>query len=385
MLSAGKLAGKKGSEINLDDEHYMKIALNLARTVSGQTSPNPPVGAVVVKDGDILGFGAHLKAGEDHAEVHALQMAGDQASDATIYVTLEPCSHHGKTPPCADLIIEKGIKRAVIAATDPNKKVAGRGIKRLQQAGIEVEQGIMEKEANAINSVFFHYIQTKTPYVTIKSAISLDGKTATHTGDSKWVTGEEARLDVHHYRHTHDAILVGVNTVIADNPSLTTRLPNGGKNPLRIILDNSLRTPLDANILNDGEAETWVFVKNNVSDAAVESYSQKEGVSVVQLEKMDIGDILRYLGDHGVMSLFVEGGSAVNGSFLESGRINQMITYMAPKLIGGEDAPTSFAGNGFSKMNDILALEIKEIKMMGEDIKIVSEPRKDDSNVYRNH
>ncbi|GAA0598323.1 bifunctional diaminohydroxyphosphoribosylaminopyrimidine deaminase/5-amino-6-(5-phosphoribosylamino)uracil reductase RibD [Virgibacillus siamensis] len=369
----------------MDDHHYMKIALDLARTVSGQTSPNPPVGAVIAKNGAILGLGAHLKAGEGHAEVHALRMAGDRASDATIYVTLEPCSHHGRTPPCADLIIEKGISRVVIAATDPNAKVAGRGIEKLQQAGIEVKQGIMEREANAVNAVFFHYIQTKTPFVTMKTAVSLDGKTAAHTGDSKWVTGEAARLDVHQYRHTHDAILVGVQTVLADNPSLTTRLPNGGKNPIRIILDTSLKTPLDANVLNDGQADTWIFSGKNVSDEALEPYKMKKSVTIYRLETLNIEDILQFLGERGIMSLFVEGGATVNGSFLESGYINQLITYMAPKLIGGRDAPTSIAGNGFSTMKDTQEMNILDVTMLGDDVKIVAEPRKDDLHVYRNN
>ncbi|WP_139343285.1 bifunctional diaminohydroxyphosphoribosylaminopyrimidine deaminase/5-amino-6-(5-phosphoribosylamino)uracil reductase RibD [Virgibacillus siamensis] len=362
----------------MDDEYYMQIALNLARAVSGQTSPNPPVGAVVVKNGEILGFGAHLKAGEAHAEVHALQMAGERSGGATIYVTLEPCSHHGRTPPCADLIVKNGISRTVVAATDPNKKVAGQGLEKLRKAGIEVKQGVLEKEANAVNAAFFHFIQTKKPYVTVKSAVSLDGKTATHTGDSKWVTGEAARLDVHQYRHMHDAILVGVNTVITDNPSLTARLPNGRKNPIRIILDTSLKTPLDATILNDGKAETWIFTKSVVSDVAEKSYAEKESVTIVRLEKLDVESVLQYLGRHGIMSLFVEGGAAVNGSFLESGYINQLITYMAPKLIGGQAAPTSFAGNGFSYMKDTLEMVIRHVEMIGNDIRIVAEPRKDD-------
>src|SRR5690625_1050476 len=213
----------------------MNFALTLASMATAQTSPNPPVGAVVVKNGEILGFGAHLKAGEAHAEVHALEMAGAKAKGATIYVTLEPCSHHGSTPPCVDLIIERGITRVVVAVLDPNQKVVGSGIAKLKQAGLNVEVGILQKEAEQVNKAFFHYITTQTPFVTVKTAISLDGKTKTATGESKCITGEEARLDVHRYRHVHDAILVGVNTVIADNPSLTTRLPNGGKNPVRTI------------------------------------------------------------------------------------------------------------------------------------------------------
>ncbi|HLS08000.1 bifunctional diaminohydroxyphosphoribosylaminopyrimidine deaminase/5-amino-6-(5-phosphoribosylamino)uracil reductase RibD [Lentibacillus sp.] len=369
----------------MSDEYYMQLALNLAKSVSGQTSPNPPVGSVVIKNGDILGFGAHLKAGEAHAEVHALQMADEKAKDATIYVTLEPCSHHGKTPPCADLIIEKGISRAVIAVTDPNEKVAGRGIEKLRTAGIRVELGVLQKEAMAVNRAFFHYTRTKMPYVTVKSAVSLDGKTATHTGDSKWITGEAARRDVHHYRHMHDAILVGVNTVINDNPSLTTRLPNGGKNPLRIILDTDLRTPLDANVVTDGEADTWIITGTHISKERTAPFIKNTGVSIIPLDSLDPGTVLKYLGSKRIMSLFVEGGAAVNGSFLESGKINQLVQYMAPKLIGGKDAPSSIAGTGFKTMAETLSLAITNVEMIGEDIKIIAEPRKDDADVYGNH
>ncbi|MFC4556774.1 bifunctional diaminohydroxyphosphoribosylaminopyrimidine deaminase/5-amino-6-(5-phosphoribosylamino)uracil reductase RibD [Virgibacillus kekensis] len=360
----------------MNDEHYMQIALNLARTAAGQTSPNPPVGSVVVKDGEILGMGAHLRAGEPHAEVHALNMAGDNAEGATIFVTLEPCSHYGKTPPCADLIIERGIRRAVVAVTDPNEKVAGRGIEKLRKAGIEVELGVMQKDAEAVNAVFFHYTRTKTPYVTMKSAVSFDGKTATRTGDSKWITGEAARLDVHQYRHKHDAILVGAGTVIADNPSLTTRIPHGGKNPIRIVLDRKLRTPLDTKVLNDGQAETWIFTEAGEQDHA--PYLEKEQVTVIQLDQLTVEHVLQELGKRNVMSLFVEGGATVNGSFLESRRINQLVTYMAPKLIGGKLSPTSIGGEGFASMAETLSLEITQVEMIGSDLKIVAEPGKDD-------
>ncbi|SFE28890.1 diaminohydroxyphosphoribosylaminopyrimidine deaminase / 5-amino-6-(5-phosphoribosylamino)uracil reductase [Lentibacillus persicus] len=366
----------------MDDAHYMQIALNLAGSVSGQTTPNPPVGAVVVKDGEILGFGAHLKAGEPHAEVHALQMAGEKTKGATIYVTLEPCSHHGKTPPCADLIIEKGLKRAVIAIKDPNEKVAGRGIEKLEAAGVDVELGVLKSEAAKVNKYFLHYIRTQRPYVTMKSAVSLDGKTATYTGDSKWVTGEVARRDVHQYRHTHDAILAGVNTVFADNPSLTARLPHGSKSPLRIILDSDLRTPLEANVVNDKQAETWIITGKHVSEAHMATFKEKSGVSIVPLDSLDPMTVLDYLGSRKIMSLFVEGGAEVNGSFLESGAINQLVHYMAPKLIGGKDAPSSIAGTGFKYMTEAFPLTITNVEMIGEDIKITAEPRKGDTDVY---
>lgn len=240
----------------MDDLTFMQTALSLAKTIVEQTNPNPPVGAVIVKDGQTVGMGAHLKAGEAHAEVHALGMAGERTKGATLYVTLEPCSHFGRTPPCANLIIEKGVDRVVIATLDPNNKVTGKGVEKLRNSGIQVDVGILAKEAHTLNKQFFHYIRAQTPFVTLKSAMSLDGKIATVTGESRWITGEEARKDAHYYRHTHDAILVGVNTVLKDKPHLTTRLPLGGKNPIRIILDTHLHTPLEANVVTDREAKT---------------------------------------------------------------------------------------------------------------------------------
>ncbi|WP_234998605.1 bifunctional diaminohydroxyphosphoribosylaminopyrimidine deaminase/5-amino-6-(5-phosphoribosylamino)uracil reductase RibD [Salirhabdus sp. Marseille-P4669] len=361
----------------MDDQYYMGFALSLARTVAGQTSPNPPVGAVVVKDNQIVGFGAHLKAGEPHAEVHALRMAGDKGKGASIYVTLEPCSHYGKTPPCAELLVRTGVKRVVIATTDPNEKVAGKGIDLLKDAGIEVELGVMKEEADFINEQFFHYIQEKSPYVTLKSATSLDGKIATVTGESKWITGEKAREDVHKYRHTHDAILVGVNTVIKDNPSLTTRLPLGGKNPIRIILDTQLRTPIDATVIASNEAETWIVVGSEVKKDKIEEYLVYKHVQIIQLAQpnIEIKEMLQQLASRNIMSLFVEGGAQVHGSFLKAKAVNQVITYIAPKLIGGRNAPTSIGGEGFQSITDSIQLEIKLMERLGEDLKIVSVPK----------
>jgi diaminohydroxyphosphoribosylaminopyrimidine deaminase/5-amino-6-(5-phosphoribosylamino)uracil reductase len=369
------------------DVDYMKFALDIANKVSAQTSPNPTVGAVVVQNGEIVGFGAHLKAGEAHAEVNALEMAGEKAKDATIYITLEPCNHYGKTSPCADLIIEKGIKRAVVAMIDPNVKVNGGGMERLRQSGIDVELGLLEKEATALNAAFFHYTKTNRPFVTVKSAVSIDGKTATATGDSKWITSEAARLDVHHYRHTHDAILVGVGTVLADNPNLTARLPDGGRNPLRVILDTKLRTPIDANVISDNEAETWLFVGKQVTEQEQAPYIAHELVSVIQIdaEQLSVDEILLILGRKGIASLFVEGGATVNGAFLEAKQINQFIFYMAPMLIGGTGAPTSFTGAGFQTITETLALDIETVERIGGDIKLVAVPRKEDANVYRNN
>jgi diaminohydroxyphosphoribosylaminopyrimidine deaminase/5-amino-6-(5-phosphoribosylamino)uracil reductase len=355
----------------MNDFDYMKLALELAESTRGQTSPNPMVGSVVVKDGAIIGVGAHLKAGEGHAEVQALKMAGEKAKGGTIYVTLEPCSHYGKTPPCADLIIEKGLKRVVIATTDPNPAVAGRGIEKLKKAGIEVVLGVRQDEADVLNEVFFHFIKTAKPFVTLKSATTLDGKTATVTGKSKWITGAEAREDVHRYRHTHDAILVGSGTVLADNPSLTTRLANGGKNPIRIVLDRRLRTPIDANLIQDQAAPTWILTTHQASEEK-RAELEKYGVEVIQLPEDSIESVLHILGSKGVTSLFVEGGAEVNGSFLKAKAVNQVITYLAPKIFGGHAAPTAIGGAGIAEVGEALELEVAELTTIGNDIKIVS-------------
>ncbi|MES5845056.1 MULTISPECIES: bifunctional diaminohydroxyphosphoribosylaminopyrimidine deaminase/5-amino-6-(5-phosphoribosylamino)uracil reductase RibD [unclassified Bacillus cereus group] len=360
----------------MTDQEYMRIALQLAEGTSGQTSPNPMVGAVVVKDGNIVGMGAHLRAGEEHAEVHALHMAGDKAKGATVYVTLEPCSHFGKTPPCCELLIKKEVKRVVIATLDCNPLVSGNGKKRLEEAGIEVTTGVLEAEAVLLNRYFFHYMKTKRPFVTIKTAMSLDGKTATVTGESKWITSEDARADVHQYRHTHDAILVGVNTVIADNPHLTTRIPNGGQNPIRVILDTHLRTPPSSHVITDSLAPTWIIVGTDVNPEKIASY-ESENIAIFQMKtkQIEIQDVLHLLGEKQILSLFVEGGQTVHASFLQTKYFNEIVTYISPKLIGGKNAPTLFGGNGFSTLQDALSLEIQEMKQIGGDIKIVAHAR----------
>jgi diaminohydroxyphosphoribosylaminopyrimidine deaminase / 5-amino-6-(5-phosphoribosylamino)uracil reductase len=363
-------------EEKMNDYTYMKLALDLARGTLGQTAPNPVVGAVLVKDSQIIGMGAHLKAGEPHAEVHAIQMAGDKARDAVLYVTLEPCSHYGKTPPCSDLVIRTGVRKVFVATTDPNPQVAGTGIERMRKAGIEVEVGLLQEEARELNKVFFYNIQTKLPYVTLKSAVSLDGKTATVTGESKWITGEAARADVHKFRHQHDGILVGVNTVLKDNPSLTTRMASGGKNPIRIILDTYLRTPLDAKVVTDREAPTWIFTGADVDKQQMGRFIEK-GIEVIQMEtnRISIKDLLTILGERGITSLFVEGGAEIHGSFLKEGSFQQVIMYIAPKLIGGKLAPTSFTGQGIEKIAEAISLDIKQVEMVGGDIRIIAEPK----------
>ncbi|BBW95744.1 bifunctional diaminohydroxyphosphoribosylaminopyrimidine deaminase/5-amino-6-(5-phosphoribosylamino)uracil reductase RibD [Geobacillus icigianus] len=359
------------------DEDYMRLALNVAKAGSGQTSPNPLVGAVVVNGGEVVGLGAHLKAGQPHAEVHAIRMAGDKARGATVYVTLEPCSHYGKTPPCADLLIEAGVRRVVVATTDPNPLVAGKGIDKLRQAGIHVDVGILKEEADELNRMFFHSIATKTPFVTLKYACSLDGKIATATGESQWITSSAAREDVHRLRAQHDAILVGVNTVIADNPKLTVRIGEQRKNPLRIILDTRLRTPLDAHVVTDREAETWIIAGRGASREKAVAY-ERRGVRVVSLptDRVEVGAVLRLLGEQKVMSLFVEGGSRVHDSFLRAGAVNEVVAYIAPKLIGGQDAPTPIGGLGFPRLAEALELDIRRVERIGPDVKIAAVPKR---------
>lgn len=357
------------------DADYMRIALDLARSALGQTSPNPVVGAVVVKNHQMIGMGAHLKAGEPHAEVHALQMAGEKAKGATLYVTLEPCSHYGKTPPCSNLVISSGIKKVYVATTDPNPQVAGSGIERMRKAGIEVEVGLLQQEARRLNKVFFYNILTGLPYVTLKSATSLDGKTATVTGESKWITGEEAREDVHQLRHEHDAILVGVNTVLKDDPSLTTRLKGGGENPIRVILDTHLRTPLTAKVIHDQQAPTWIVTGSSIPKEQKRLYEQA-GVKLISMPNgpVETKELLSVLGAEGITSLFVEGGAEVNGSFLKDRAFQQIIVYIGSKLIGGRNAPTAIAGKGIEKIADAISIKIEEASMLGRDLKIVAVP-----------
>jgi diaminohydroxyphosphoribosylaminopyrimidine deaminase / 5-amino-6-(5-phosphoribosylamino)uracil reductase len=359
----------------VNDQDYMALAINLARATDGQTSPNPKVGAVLVKDGQIIGMGAHLKAGEPHAEVHAISMAGEKAKGATLYVTLEPCSHFGKTPPCSNLVIDSGIKKVFVASVDPNPLVGGAGVKKMLEAGLDVQVGLMEEEAKALNKVFFHYISTGLPYVTLKTATSLDGKIATVTGESQWITGEEARKDVHQFRHTHDAILVGVNTVIKDNPSLTTRLEAGGRNPVRVILDSTLRTPIESRVLNDRAAQTIIVAGAQAEYEKIKQITEL-GIEVIKLEteKVGISDMLKKLGDRGITSVYVEGGAEVHGSFLKEKAFQQVITYIAPKLLGGKHAPAAYGGAGIDRLEDTVPLEIRDVKQIGQDIRIIAEP-----------
>lgn len=357
------------------DQRFMQMAIDLAKTAVGQTGKNPLVGAVVVKNNQVIGLGAHLTYGEPHAEVNALSMAGPGAEGSTLYVTLEPCNHHGKTPPCTELIIRSKVNRVVVGSRDPNPIVNGKGIVRLKNAGIAVTEGILKEECDRLNTMLFHFLRTGLPFVTLKSAVSLDGKTAVESGDSKWITGEEARKDVHKYRSSHQSILVGVNTVIQDDPCLTARLPYVQKQPVRVVLDSTLKIPIHAKILNDREAETWIFTTNRAEPEKLESL-KNEGIRVFVLssQQPSVREVLSMLANEGIFSVFVEGGSKIHSSFLNDQLYQQLIIYYAPKLIGGKSSPGLFSDVGFESMKDVPLVTIHSISNIGSDFKVVAAP-----------
>ncbi len=356
----------------------MREALRIASFARGRTSPNPLVGAVIVREGRIIAEGWHRKAGTQHAEIHALAMAGDLAKGATLYVTLEPCSHFGRTGPCAEAIVKSGIQRVVVAMEDPNPKVSGRGCQILRDHGIEVTLGVLERDARALNEVFLHWITTGRPFVTLKTAMSLDGKIATSSGESKWITGEKARSYVHQLRDASDAILVGIGTVLADDPSLTTRLAEGnGKNPKRIILDSMARIPLDSKVLTDEQAETIIAVTSRAPKDRVNSLCNT-GATILMAGDGEVADLpilLSELGKREITSLFVEGGSRVNDAFLRAGLIDKVYAFIAPLLLGGESAPTPVGGKGVQKLSDALVLDRMSVQSLGQDVLLEAYPR----------
>lgn len=352
-------------------EFFMRRALELAKQGMGHTSPNPMVGCVIVKDGKIVAEGYHEKCGEYHAERNALLSCKEDVSGCEAYVTLEPCCHHGKTPPCTDIIIERGIKKVYIGSMDSNPLVGGKGVKILQDAGIEVECGILKEECEKLNEVFFHYIEKKTPYVVMKYAMTLDGKIAAYTGDSKWVTGEEARNHVQYLRKKYSGILVGIGTVKEDNPMLNCRIEKG-VNPVRIICDSNLSISMDCNIVTTAK-EIKTMIAYAQADEEKKKALEQAGVILIQAEKngkVDIKLLLKELGAMGIDSILVEGGGGIHGSFLESGLVNKVYAYIAPKLIGGAASKTPIAGKGLEKMRDAWKLKNMEIKKIGEDLLI---------------
>lgn len=362
-----------------NDKHkYMQRALDLAALALGKTSPNPVVGAVIVKNNAIIGEGYHQKAGTPHAEVHALRQAGEKADGATIYVSLEPCSHYGSTPPCADALIKAGIKKAVIATLDPNPLVAGQGMSKLLAAGIEVEAGIMEREALKLNAAFFKYIKTLRPLVAIKTAMTLDGKIASSSGDSRWITGSDAREYVHHLRGIHDAIMVGIGTVLKDDPLLNVRLAGSDYNdPLRVIIDSHLETPLYSQIVTTSSQQRSIIFCAQDADYTRQNRLEQAGCEVRRINSTDgllaLDEVLDILGSMKICSLLVEGGGNINGALVQQGLADKIYWFIAPKIIGGKDALTPVEGSGFDFMKDARELDNMEITRFERDLLITGD------------
>ena len=359
-------------------EEYMRRALELARKGEGHTSPNPMVGCVVVKDGRIISEGYHEKYGEFHAERNALTRCTEDTAGADLYVTLEPCCHQGKTPPCTDIIIEKKIARVFVGSMDSNSLVAGKGVQILRDHGIYVETGILDAECRKLNEVFYHYIATKTPFVVMKYAMTLDGKIACATGDSKWVTGEIARTQVHRMRGRYRGIMVGIGTVLADDPMLNCRV-EGGVDPVRIICDSNLHIPTESQIVKTAsDIETIVAC----SQEALESERKQEkirrlkeaGIQIIGTEGahgVNLVELMKKLGGQNIDSILLEGGGTLNASALEDGIVNKVYAYIAGKLIGGMDARSPVEGMGIDRMADAITLQNVEIEKLGDDFCIV--------------
>lgn len=355
----------------MGDREYMRLALELAVKARGRTSPNPMVGAVVVRDGAIIGRGFHPRAGEPHAEVFALTAAGEAAKGATMYVSLEPCCHQGRTGPCTEALIRAGVDRVVVAMRDPNPQVGGKGIARLREAGIEVVEGVLEQEARRLNEVFVKYMTRRLPFIVLKAAVSLDGKIAAHTGDSRWITGAEAREYGHRLRDAYDAILVGAGTVRKDDPSLTTRLPEGGRDPVRVVLDSRGRISPSARIFRqESKAPTVVAVTAQAKDADLRTLEAAGGLIIVAGKgpRVDLPLLMRELAQREITSVLVEGGGEVHASFLAEGLPDKLVWFVAPKIIGGKEAPGPVGGAGIARMAEAPVLEEVTVRRMGQDI-----------------
>ena len=361
------------------EKEYMERAIELAKKGIGAVNPNPLVGAVIVKDGRIIGEGYHAKYGELHAERNAFANLTEEATGAEMYVTLEPCCHYGKQPPCVEAIVEHKIAKVYVGSDDPNEKVAGKGIKYLRDNGIEVETQVMKNECDEINPVFFHYITTGKPCVVMKYAMTMDGKIATYKGLSKWITGEEARNRVQHTRHQYKGIMVGIGTVIADNPMLTCRL-EGGRNPIRIVCDSNLSIPIDCNLVKTAKDIPTIVgtIEKQPTDEEYEKYLsklqalEKEGVQVILVKAVDnhidLEDFMLKLGKQSIDGILLEGGGTLNYSALSSGIVNEVQMYIAPKIFGGKDAISPVEGIGVEAPDMCFEFDLKKVEKIDEDI-----------------
>ncbi len=356
------------------DEKYMSMAMRLAAKARGRTSPNPMVGAVVVKNGRVVARGWHRKAGEPHAEAIALRKAGAAAKDATLYVTLEPCSHTVKrTPPCSPLVIQSGVKRLVVAMIDPNPRVSGGGISAIEKNGIEVVTGVLKAEAEKLNEAFIKHVTAGVPFVTLKIAQTLDGKIATATGESQWITGEKAREEGHKLRDGNDAVIVGINTVLKDNPSLTTRIP-GGRDPIRVVIDSGLRIPLNAKvIIQKSSAGTIVATTAGAPKSKIKKL-REAGAEVIIVKaaqgRVDLKDLVKKLGKRDIMSVLIEGGAEVNASAIKSGIVDKVVLFVAPLLMTGTDSLCSIGGISPARLNRAIRLTGVTSRFVGQDLMI---------------
>lgn len=354
------------------DTFYMRQAMELAEKGRGATNPNPVVGAVIVKEGRVIGSGYHAKYGELHAERNALsdcQRRGEDAKGATIYVTLEPCCHYGKTPPCTEAILEAGISRVVVGARDSNPKVAGGGITLLRQHGVEVAEGVLEEECRRQNRIFFHYMEQKMPYVILKYAMTLDGKIATTSGKSKWITCEEARKHVHNLRRECMGIMVGVGTVLEDDPMLNCRLP-ASKDPIRIICDTNLSTPLGSQVVKTAKEQQTILATCTGDEKKQQKYRDR-GCEVLVVPKkdgkVDLRVLMKCLAEKGIDSILLEGGGTLNDSALQSGIVKEIHAYVAPKLFGGATAKTPVMGDGVMTPDEAYLLQNVRVEPVGTD------------------
>ena len=351
-------------------QEYMRRAVELAKLGIGKVNPNPLVGAVIVKEGRIIGEGYHAKYGELHAERHAFSRLTEEAEGAEMYVTLEPCCHYGKQPPCTQAIIEHGIKKVFVGSDDPNALVAGKGVQALREAGVEVVTQVMKEECDALNPVFFHFITTKTPYVLMKYAMTMDGKIACDTGKSQWITGEEARSHVQETRDALMGIMVGIQTIISDNPRLTCRIP-GGRNPIRIICDSHLRIPMEAEVVQTAKKMKTVVATVSSEQEKI-SALREAGVKVLITDsadgKVDLQDLMQKLGQEKIDSILLEGGGTLNQSALQSGIVNHIQIYLAPKIFGGTGRYTPVSGIGVKEPDEAYLLINRKIGIFGEDI-----------------
>lgn len=366
----------------MDDKEYMRLALQLAEKGCGWTSPNPMVGAVIVKDGRIIGQGWHERYGGLHAERNALASCTEPQKGATMYVTLEPCCHHGKQPPCVEAVLEAGISRVVTGSVDPNPLVGGKGISILREHGVQVTVDVLREECDRLNEVFMHYIQTRRPFVVMKYAMTMDGKIAAYTGASKWITGEEARNHVQQQRHRYSAIMAGIGTVLADDPLLTCRISNG-KNPVRIICDSSLRIPLDAQIVTTANQVPTILAvcERGYADKEKRLALEEAGCRVLCVEEanghVDLRQLMQRLGEEQIDSILLEGGGNLHWAALESGIVRKVQAYVALKLFGGRDAKTPVEGRGVPAPSEAVFLKNGVVTRLGEDFLIESEVAED--------